>query len=147
MELKLNLDEINDAWEQDSKLDRTDPDLELMRVPTLHSKYLRALTQSKLKRQSLSLAIKSLTKVLRRYYQGLMDQTELAERGWQQFNNSLKSMEIQEYIDTNDDITKFSIKRDYIDVVIFQLETILKELNQRTWQIRSIVDWRKFTNV
>ena len=44
------LEQILKLWENDAVIDQTEPSKELLKIPTLHSKYLGILTKHKIGR-------------------------------------------------------------------------------------------------
>ena len=49
-------------------------------------------------------------------------------------------------MNTDDDIIQIMDKVEYIKTIMYQLEQILKSINSRTWDIKSAIEWEKFTN-
>ena len=47
------LEELLDMWKEDSVIDKTEPSRELIKIPTLHSKYLNILSNNKLLSKNL----------------------------------------------------------------------------------------------
>ena len=64
------MEELLDMWQTDSKVDDTDLDVESLKIPTLHGKYLKIMYNEKLRLRSLKIKQKSLTKTLTEYYRG-----------------------------------------------------------------------------
>ena len=59
------LDELLEEWRKDSEIDRTEPGKELIKIPTLHSKYLNILSRHRLLCQSILKELNSRTFQLR----------------------------------------------------------------------------------
>ena len=44
------------------------------------------------------------------------------------------------------DLNMLTDKIEYYKTVVFTLEQILRSLNSRTWDLKTAVEWQKFTN-
>ena len=77
------------------------------------------------------------------YYTGKMSEEELAEFGWEPFRYTLKS-DISTYLDSDKDLIKLLEKKAYYDEGVSLCESILKELNNRTWQLREHMTHERF---
>jgi hypothetical protein len=131
----MKLNEIQTMWAEDCKVDQTNLGRSAARVPELHAKYLNMLSSVR------------LHKLKYRYYRGELTKEELAELGWEQYlNNRPLKNEMDEVMTTDDDIIQSMDKLEYIKTVLFQLEQILKSINSRTWDVKSAIEWYKFTN-
>jgi hypothetical protein len=67
--------------------------------------------------------------------------------GWEQYLNArpLKN-EMDDVMNTDDDIMRLVDKMEYLKTIMYQLEQIIKSINSRTWDIKSAIEWYKFTN-
>lgn len=141
------LSEILSFWEIDSEIDRTSPDTELLNIPKLHNKYLKILSQHRLLSHKAKFEYSRMKKIRREYFLGALDQETLQEFGWEQFDLKLGNKQnIDIYLESDDYLIKLMEKKTYHDEIIFVCESILKELQQRTWQLREYIGWQRFTN-
>lgn len=143
----MKLNEIQTMWAEDCKIDQTNLGRAAARVPELHAKYLNMLTSMKLQYRKAEADYLRLRKLKMRYYKGELSKQELDELGWDQFlqNRPLKN-EMDEVLNTDSDIIQINDKLEYIRTVLYQLEQILKSINSRTWDVKSAIEWYKFTN-
>ena len=76
-----------------------------------------------------------------------MTKAELEEEGWDQWqgNKPLKN-EMDEFLQCDADLIALQDKVEYFKTVIAHLEQVLRSLNSRTWDIKTAVEWAKFTN-
>lgn len=141
----MNLDEILIMWEADSEIDDNHLDNASIYTAKLHSKYLRLLINSKLKKTKIETEYNTLRKLKIRYYRGEMTRVELNERGWEQYqyNKPLKA-EMDEFLKGDDDLLKILSRIEYINANIYALESIMAHLKQRDWQIRNALSWKQF---
>jgi len=143
----MKLNEIQTMWAEDCKVDQTNLGRSAARVPELHAKYLNMLSSVRLQFRKAEADYLRLRKLKYRYYRGELTKEELAELGWDQYlNNRPLKNEMDEVMTTDDDIIQSMDKLEYIKTVLFQLEQILKSINSRTWDVKSAIEWYKFTN-
>jgi hypothetical protein len=139
----MNIDSIAEMWEKDSVVDTTDPGREIIRIPILHSKYVHQLTAHSLSSKQCAIEISNMRKIKWEYYQGRLDENDLKKYGWEPFRFVLKS-DISTYIDSDDDLARLTAKKALHDQSIEFCNLVLKELNNRTWQLKEFMGWEKF---
>lgn len=137
------IDQILDYWQKDSEVDITEPSKEILRVPILHSKYLNIMTKHRIASRKALSDYNKMKKLKWEYYSGKMSQEELDELGWEPFRYTLKS-DITIYLESDKDLVKFLEKKMYYDECVQVCEAILKELNNRTWQLREHMTHERF---
>ena len=54
--------------------------------------------------------------------------------------------EIEMFIDADEEIGKLQYKLEYISQTLSYIEGILRQLNNRTFQIKNAIEWEKFKN-
>jgi hypothetical protein len=138
-----NLEQILKYWEKDAEIDQTEPGKELIKIPTLHSKYLGILIKHKIASKKAHFDYLRMRKVKIDYFSGRMDQEELDSHGWQPFQFVLKS-DVNAYLEGDNDLIKMLEKKVYHEETVSVLESIMNELKQRTWQLRDYISWEKF---
>jgi hypothetical protein len=139
------LEKILEMWQSDSVIDQTEPGRELVRIPSLHSKYLNILTNHRIASKRAHFEYMKMRKIKLEYFSGKLSKDELEKYGWEQFPFTLKA-EINTYMEADLDLIKFLEKKSYHDEAISVVEAIMNELKQRTWQLRSFIDYEKFIN-
>lgn len=137
------INDVLEMWKEDSKIDRSEPGTELLKIPQLHSKYLNILSHNRMLCREVEIKYAKMKKIKWEYYSGRMDSVKLKEFGWQQFPYVLKS-DISTYLESDDDLIKLSAQKSMYLEVIEICTTIMKELNSRTYQLRSYIDYEKF---
>lgn len=143
----MKLSQIQEMWEQDSRIDETNLGRESTRVPTLHAKYLTYLSKVKLQLRKAESDYYNTRRLKYRYYRGEMTQSELESNGWEQWqgNKPLKN-EMDEFLQCDQHLVELEDKVEYFKTVIYTLEQILRSINSRTWDIKTAVDYMKFSN-
>jgi hypothetical protein len=137
------LDELLEMWRQDSVIDRTEPSKELLKIPQLHSKYLNILSKHRLLSKDAEFKYNKMKRLKWEYYTGKLDDDQLKKYGWEPFPYVLKS-ELSTYLESDDDINKYIVNKAVHDEVVDVCTSIMKELNNRAWELRSYIDWEKF---
>ena len=143
----MKLDDIIEEWQKDAKIDDVELDTESLNVPLLHAKYLKMYAQEKVKLKKYKMDYKTLRKVLSEYYRGELNNPEdLDELGRDPWPKAVLKQDIPQYIEGDDDMIKLVGKMVYQEEVVSLLEDILKSINNRGFQIKNAIDWRKLTN-
>lgn len=141
----MRLDEILDMWEVDSKIDDNHLGEASTVTAKLHSKYLRLLIDAKLKKTKLDIEYSALRKTKIRYFRGELTRQELEELGWEQwqYNKPLKA-EMDEFLKGDEHLSKILVRQDYIDTMVYALESIMGQIKQRDFQLSNGIKWKAF---
>ena len=143
---KFSLEDVQKEWEKNSKIDFDNLGTESIRIPVIHNKYLKIYIDERIRLKGMEFELSKLVRAKTTYYKGEMSQEELEERNWEPFLGSLLKNEIGYHIETDDDYIK--IKQ---NIVVQQektnyLDSIIKQLNNRGFQIKNAIDWIKYSN-
>ena len=143
----MKLQEIQSMWTDDCKIDQTNLGRSAARVPELHAKYLNMMSSVRLQYRKSETEYLRIRKLKGKYYRGELTKEELIELQWDQYLNSrpLKN-EMDDVMNTDEDIIRLVDKLEYLKTIMYQLEQIIKSINSRTWDIKSAIEWYKFTN-
>jgi len=80
------------------------------------------------------------------YYLGELDRDELTALGREQFYKKLLKNEVDTYIESDDLYIDSNLEVAMQQEKVDYLEAIIKSLNNRNFQIKSAIDWYKFTS-
>jgi hypothetical protein len=143
----MKLNEIQESWAEDCRIDETNLGSESARTPKLHAKYLNVLSNTRLQTRMAETTYLRLRRLKYKYYRGEMTRDELEAQGWEQWQGvkPIKN-EMDEFLATDSDLLSLQDKLEYLKTVQYQLESILKSIGSRTWDIKSSIEWHKFTN-
>jgi len=141
----MNLDELKVMIKKDLDIDQTALDVESSRTPQLHNKYLVMFMDEKLKLKRMNSELSVLRKNKWLYYTGRMSQEELAQFGWEPFQLNILKTEADDMIESDADYIKASEKVNFQEEKVNYLESVIKIVQNRQWQIRAMIDWLKFT--
>ena len=138
----INLDKIQSMWQEDCKIDIDNMHEESIKVPQLHSKYHEILNNLILLRTKAQKIQKSVRHERYEYYSGKAD-TEVYEK--EPFPKKVRDKDaLIRYMDADDRVSEANLKVEYYDVMINYTESILKQISNRTYQIKNSIEWHKF---
>ena len=137
----MNLDEIQSLWSEDSKLDPDNLHTESTSIPALHAKYYRILNRILLLKKSEENKFKVLKKEKWQYYTGKADPEIYIDKP---FDHKVLRQDVDKYMDSDSELIKQLSKVEYYQVMIDYLDSILKNINNRTFQIKNAIEWQKF---
>ena len=142
----MNLNDYQNYTKNDLILDETQLDTESLKTPQLHSKYLNFLVDEKLRLTKLQYEYKVLRRKKWLYYTGKISQEELEDEGWEPFELTILKTDLDKFLDSDEDLQQIDIRKKYKETVVDYLNEVIKIINNRQWNIRSAIDWLKFTN-
>jgi hypothetical protein len=140
----MQLNEIYELWDVDSHFERDLLTEETLKIPRLHSKYLRILSEERIRLKTYESNYKKLFRLKHEYYRGDLDHETLTERGWKQNPLKILRQDLDMYIQQDDDIIEMSYKVTAQKEKISLVESIMQQVNNRGYQIKSIIDWERF---
>ncbi len=143
-----DINELISMWQTDCiiKEDATEITSETARIPKLVAKYLGIKTKHSLMVKKIEAEYREMTGLKRSYYSGeITDPEVLAKHGWEQWkkNKVLKSS-MFDYLQTDADLISIIERKDAHQEVVDFCLVVLKELSNRTWQMRLILDTEKY---
>jgi hypothetical protein len=138
----MTLDELQAQAEKDLKIDDTELDLESLKTPQLHSQYLKtystyALMLKKAEGDYSKLHIKKWL-----FFTGKAEPEEYKDKN---FDLKVLRQDVDKFIDSDDEIIKQRQKIEYLKQICHYCESTLKQINNRTFQIKNAIEWKKFT--
>lgn len=138
----INLDEIQDMWRRDSKLDPDNLHLESLKIPGLHSKYYDLYNQLKLLRVKAEAEFAEVKLERHRYYTGKAPQeVYIAEP----FPYKVRDKEsLKQYLDADPKLQEKHLKIKYYEIMLSFLEEVIKTISSRTYQIKNAIEWQRF---
>ena len=73
-----------------------------------------------------------------------IDQEELKELGREPFYKKLLKNEVDLYIDSDNSLTEQSLRVSVQEEKVNYLEAVLRQINNRGFQIKNAIDWNRF---
>ena len=129
-------------WSKDAQIDQDNLHDEAAKIPSLHAKYFDLYNNIKLLRER-SITVDSKVRLDRwNYYAGKAD-PEVYEK--EPFPYKVRKKDaIKRYMDADDKVQQTTLKIKYYDVMLTYLEDIIKQVGNRSYQLKNIIDWHNF---
>ena len=140
----IDLNEIQSMWEKDSKIDRDNLHEESLNIPMLHAKYHDLYNNLILLRKKAEQQRKNVRHERYEYFSGKSDPEVYAENPFPKKIRDKDTM--QKYMDADDKLSNASLKIDYYDTMLVYLESILKQITNRTYQIKNAIEFMRFSS-
>jgi hypothetical protein len=142
----IELNDLVDQWVDDAKVNRIDPDRDILNIPNLHSKYASQIVLHNAALRVKRICYKELLRVKTHYYSGnLNNKKDLADRNWEPFVYTTKGKtDIESYLAADPDLNKSIEAMGMHEDSINFCELVVKEISNRTWQIKSYLDYSKY---
>ncbi len=137
----IDIEFVKNEWKKDSVIDEDVLDIESIKIPQLHSKYLNYLSDVRLIKIKKEQDYKKLLRDKYEYYTGKADSEVYKQKP---FDLKILKQDVQLYIESDEEIQKSLSMLNYYKEMIFVLEKILDNINTRGFQIKNSIDWQKF---
>lgn len=142
----MTIDELHKLWEIESVIDMTNIARVAADIPRLHNRYSKLYWAAKKVLRKLDAEYQKLRREKYAFYDAGPDKKNDKHEQWAlpAKGKAITKKELEFYIDTDEDLiaARNSIS-DQEDIVKF-LESILSTINSRSFQLRIIVDMKKF---
>ena len=140
--MSVDLDTIQGMWEKDSKLDPDNLHTESLNIPTLHAKYFELYNTIFLLRKKAEQQRKNIRHERYEYFSGKADPDVYVT---EPFPKKIRDKDtMQKYLDADAKLSNASLKIDYYDTMLVYIDSILKQINNRTFQIKNAIEFMKF---
>jgi hypothetical protein len=143
----MKLEDIYEMWEKDAKYDDLNLDADSLNISSLHAKYNRMLSETRSQLRSAMIRKKAQFNTLREYYLGNLNNPEDLERiNRQPFLNKVLKNEVHNYIDADGELVRIDERIALLEEKVEVIVEIMKCIHKRGYDIKSAIEWRKFTN-
>lgn len=133
-------------WEGDAHIDATQIDSASLSTPVLHCKYLRMLSGWKTKKTTLKSRLHEMRDAKIRYWRGEMSREELQHYGWAQWQyNKPAKVELENMLAADSDVSNIQMQLEGCETIIYVLESIMREINNRNFTISNYIKIKQFT--
>ena len=141
--MSLDLDVIQKMWEQDSKIDPDNLHTESLNIPILHSKYFEIHNTILLLKKKAEQQKKNIRHQKYEYFTGKADPDVYLENP---FPKKIRDKEtLQGYLDSDEKLSQSSLKVDYYETMLIYVDSIIKMISNRTYQIKNAIEFMRFT--
>lgn len=143
----MNIADIEKEWKQDAPIDITKMDDVSTSVPSLHAKYVSLLSNVKMNTMRVEREFLKIRRIRTAYYNGTLTQPELVHYGWEQYQEKrpLKTV-LDELLQTDDVLMDTRMKIEELGIMKEFLESIMKSIHSRTYDVKNIIEWQKYSN-
>ena len=138
----MNLEQIQEMWQKDSVIDPDNLHDESLKIPQLHSKYYILYNTITLLREKAKTSYSKVRLERYNYYSGKAP-AEVYEQ--EPFPYKVRDKEaLQRHMDADEKLSTVELKVRYYDTELKFLEEIIKNISNRTYQIKNAIEWQQF---
>ena len=138
----MNLEKIQEMWLKDSVIDPDNLHDESLKIPQLHCKYYTLYNTITLLREKARDSYNKTRLERYNYYTGKAPAEVYIE---EPFPYKVREKDaIQRHIEADEKLNAIDLKVKYYDVMLKFLEEIIRNVSNRTFQIKNAIEWNKF---
>jgi len=139
----MDIEQLQEQVDKDLKINDTELDLESLKTPQLHNKYMKHLTKFKLMLSRAESEYNTLKRDKWEYYTGKSPAEVYAKKP---FDLKILKTDIDKYLEADEDLQKQKQKVDYLNTTVDFLDRTIRQIGNRGFTIKNAIDWRKFTS-
>jgi hypothetical protein len=140
--MSIDLDKIQEMWTKDSKIDPDNLHTESLNIPVLHAKYFDLYNTIFLLRKKAEQQKRNIRHERYEYYSGKSDPEIYIDNPFPKKIRDKDTM--QKYLDADEKLSTICLKIDYYDTMLVYIESILKMIQNRTYQIKNAIEYQRF---
>ena len=138
----MNLEQIQEMWQKDAVIDPDNLHDESLKIPQLHSKYYTIYNTITLLREKARDSYNKIRLERHNYYTGKAPAEVYVE---DPFPYKVREKDaIQRHMDADEKMSSINMKIKYYDVILKFLEEIIRNVSNRTYQIKNAIEWQQF---
>ena len=140
----IDLESLQKMWEEDSEIDKDNLHDESLKIPQLHAKYFDLYNTIFLLRKKADQQRKNIRHERYEYFSGKSDPDVYIK---DPFPKKIRDKDtMQKYLDADDKLSNSSLKIEYYDTMLTYIESILKVIQNRTFQIKNAIEFMRFNS-
>ena len=139
----MDLEQLQLEADKDLKINDTELDLESLKTPQLHNKWMKHYTKFKLLLTRTEDELRTMKRDKWEYYTGKADPSVYQAKP---FNLKIMRTDIDKYLEADEDLQKLSQKIAYLNTVVDFLDKTIRVIVNRTYTIKNAIEWRRFTS-
>lgn len=140
--MTFDISMIKSMWEKDSQIDMDNLHQESINIPVLHSKYYDIYNNLLLLKAKAEQQRKNVRHERYEYYSGKADPDVYQKDPFPKKVRDKDAM--NKYLDADEKLSTISMKIEYYQVMINYVDSILKQISNRTYQIKNSIEFLKF---
>ena len=140
--MSITIEKLQEMWEKDSKINPDELHTESLNIPSLHAKYFELYNTIFLLRKKAEQQRKNIRHERYEYFSGKSDPDVYIENPFPKKIRDKDTM--QKYLDADEKLSTSSLKIEYYDTMLVYIESILKVIQNRTFQIKNAIEFMRF---
>lgn len=140
--MTFDISMIKSMWDKDSQIDIDNLHEESLKIPVLHSKYYDIFNNLVLLKAKAEQQRKNTRHERYEYYSGKADPDVYVRDPFPKKVRDKDAM--TKYLDADEKLSSISMKIEYYQVMINYVDSILKQISNRTYQIKNSIEFLKF---
>ncbi len=139
----MDLETIQKMWSKDSVIDDVMLDNASLQIPQLHAKYISLHNEISLLSKKASQELRTLEHRKWLYYSGKAPQSDYEDAP---FDYKVIKSDVPHWVGVDASVQKVEMKLEYYGVMLYTLSDILKQIHQMSYNIKNMIEWRRFVN-
>jgi hypothetical protein len=137
----MNLEQIQEMWSKDCVIDDVMLDTSSMKIPQLHAKYITLHNEYSLLLKKAKQELNRTCHLRTLYYsgRGTPDMYEDSP-----FDYKLIRSEVPSWVAVDESVNKVEMKVALYETTLNSLSDILKQIHQMSYNIKNMIEWRRF---
>lgn len=135
--------EIEEMWEKDSKIDKTQITECSLETDYLHAKYLKIYRACKEQSTRLKYSLQKASFDAKEYYDGKADAATYKKKP---FDRKVMKGDLEKWVSNDPEVAKLSIAHEKTLLKVEMCESILKQISYRSMSIKNAIEYLKFLN-
>ena len=142
----MKIESIYQEWDKDNTLDLSDLARDSVNTAKLHHKYFRFYIEEGMKLRVMKENLKVLKRDRYEWYNGSLDKTTIDKYEWLPTPDKIcnTKMESKENVEHDSIIIDEVLKIGLQETKVEYLESIIKMINNRGFQIKAAIDFERF---
>lgn len=142
--MSLTIEQIETEWAEDSKIDRTNLNVDSSNQLHLHSKYHKMLNHVKRRLRPIQADRLRLLQLKQDYYSKEMSPQQQKELGWEPVKRVIIKQDIPRFIESDQDVININLQIGELTDMVDFLESIIKSIYQKPFITKNIIENNKF---
>ena len=139
----MDLEKLQEMADKDLAINETELDLESLKTPQLHNKYMKHYTKFKLMLTKAETDYSQVKKSKWEYYTGQADASVYSQKP---FDLKVLRTDVDKYIESDEELIRAKQKCEYLSACVDYLDKTIRQISNRTFTIKNAIDWRRFTS-
>lgn len=146
MKPPVTIDTLMSEWSKDTNIDPSAMEVELLKISYLHGKYLNIMSYHRHVVRKLEAEYKEMKGLREDYYAGHLTQEEMDNRGWEYIQTVNSNPKIARLLESDPVLSKLLLKKVAHEEIVSYCESVMRNLNNRSWDLKTYVEYLKYTN-